>query len=545
MPQFMSTLGPLLPTSRDTPRLTRRQVSALSLGGLLAAVAPLRAAEPGAVVYGDYLPQNLDPHQVLGVLILYVSLNAYDTLFRYQGPTPEQVPWLAESYEVSPDGLLWTVRLRQNVRFHDGSELTSADVVYSFKRLLGIGKAPAGPLVAVLKPDNILAPDKRTVTFRLESPYEPFFSTLPLVAIVNASLVKQHEQGGDWAQGWLASNEAGSGAYSMVPDSYQPQERVQLERFPAHFAGWNNNPSPIPRLDLHAAKETSTRVMGILNGSIDVTDGNLPADQAERIAKSSIARLERNPTMRTFLIRMNNTKPPFDNLNARKCFAHAFNYPGFIDQIMKGQALRNGGPMPKGLWGNPPDLQTYDYDLDKARFYLKTALAEGAPMTRPIQFLGYAISEQSLQAGEVFQADLDSLGLNVRVVNSQWPAILASTAHAETAPDIWVHWVSTYFVDPENWVGQMYDSRFHGTWKASSYYKNPQVDAWLEQARTLVKKSDRAPLYEKAITQIVADCPDIWIYDSIELRGISKRIANFRFCPVGGGTEARTLQLAT
>lgn len=544
MTQLITGLWPSLQPSGEPPRLTRRHLSALSLGGLLGAVSPLRAAESGAVVYGDYLPQNLDPHQVLDVLILYVSLNAYDTLFRYQGPTPEQVPWLAESYDVSPDGLLWTVRLRQGVRFHDGSELTSADVVYSFQRLLGIGKAPAGPLVSVLKPDNILAPDKLTVTFKLESAYAPFFSTLPLVAIVNANLVKQHEQGGDWAQGWLASNEAGSGAYSLVPDSYLPQERVQLERFPAHFAGWSHNPSPIPRLDLHSAKETSTRVMGILNGSIDLSDGNLPAEQAERIAKSATARLERNPTMRTFIIRMNNTKPPFDNLNARKCFAHAFNSPGFIDQIMKGQALRNGGPMPKGLWGNPEKLATYEYDLDKARFYLKAALEEGAPMKRPIQFLGYAISEQSLQAGEVFQADLQSLGLNVRVVNAQWPAILASTAHPETAPDMWVHWVSTYFVDPENWVGQMYDSRFHGTWKAASYYKNTQVDAWLQQARTLVKQADRAPLYQKAITQIVADCPDIWIYDSIELRGVSKRINNFHFCPVGGGTEARTLQLS-
>ena len=63
---------------------------------------------------------------------------------------------------------------------------------------------------------------------------------------------------------------------------------------------------------------------------------------------------------------------------------------------------------------------------------------------------------------------------------------------------MWVHWVSTYFVDPENWVGQMYDSQFHGTWKASCWYKNAKVDALLRKARSTIGQEDRAPLYEEA-----------------------------------------------
>ena len=84
---------------------------------------------------------------------------------------------------------------------------------------------------------------------------------------------------------------------------------------------------------------------------------------------------------------------------------------------------------------------------------------------------------------------------------------------------MWVHWVSTYFVDPENWVGQMYDSQFHGTWKASAWYQNPKVDELLRKARGLVEQAERAPLYEEATRLIVADFPDIWIYNTIELAG--------------------------
>ena len=75
--------------------------------------------------------------------------------------------------------------------------------------------------------------------------------------------------------------------------------------------------------------------------------------------------------MRTFLIRMNNTKPPFNNINARKAFAHAFNYMGFINDILGGYATRDPYPMPDNLWGIPKDAKGYDYDLKKAKEYAR------------------------------------------------------------------------------------------------------------------------------------------------------------------------------
>ena len=89
----------------------------------------------------------------------------------------------------------------------------------------------------------------------------------------------------------------------------------------------------------------------------------------------------------------------------------------------------------------------------------------------------------------------------------------------------------------------MYDSQFHGTWKASAYYKNAEVDALLRKARALVKQEERAPLYEAATRQIMADCPDIWIYNSMQLQGLNKRVKGRRFCTVGQGLEVRTISL--
>ena len=95
----------------------------------------------------------------------------------------------------------------------------------------------------------------------------------------------------------------------------------------------------------------------MLNGSLDWTDTNLPADQVERINKSKIAYVQKDVVMRTFVIRMNNTKPPFNNINARKAFAHAFNYMGFINDILGGYATRDPIRMPEQSVGHPEGRQ--------------------------------------------------------------------------------------------------------------------------------------------------------------------------------------------
>jgi peptide/nickel transport system substrate-binding protein len=91
--------------------------------------------------------------------------------------------------------------------------------------------------------------------------------------------------------------------------------------------------------------------------------------------------------------------------------------------------------------------------------------------------------------------------------------------------------------EPENWIGEMYDSSNWGTWKASSWYKNPAVDALLDQARRLVDQEQRAKLYEEAYRLVVADAADIWIYNTLEHVPLAKVVQGFKFSPVGSGQE--------
>ena len=138
------------------------------------------------------------------------------------------------------------------VKFHDGSELAADDVVYSVQRLLGIGRAPAAPFLQILKPESVTAPDRYTVRFTLDRPYGPFFGMIPMVFIVNPRAVKPHEEAGDWGARWLASNEAGSGAYRLIPSSYLPLEHADVEKYDDHFYGWRENSQAIKKVEWRA-----------------------------------------------------------------------------------------------------------------------------------------------------------------------------------------------------------------------------------------------------------------------------------------------------
>ncbi|MBA8909944.1 ABC transporter substrate-binding protein [Aminobacter ciceronei] len=516
---------------------------ALALAIAVSSVQFANAEQKNEMVWGELLPETLDPHLASHSQMQFYMLNTYDGLYRYEGNPPQVVPWLATAHEVSQDGKTWTFKLRKDVQFHDGTVLDSSDVVYSFRRLLAMGRGPASAFSSYLKPENISAPDNETVRFVLNERYAPFLSALPLVSIVNEGLLSSHQVGNDWGAAWLSSNEAGSGAYALDTKTYRPLEAMDVHRFAEHFHGWSDNPRPIETVRVRPSKETSTSVLVLLKGAIDATDSFLPPDQVKRVEADEGLRVSKDESMRILVIRMNNKKPPFDNVNFRKCLSYAFNYDGYIAAILQGYAVRNPGPIPQNLWGAPKDLEGYTFDMSKAKEFCDRAKAEGAPIDRKLKLFAPSEHVQMAQTGQVLQAETRKLGLDIEIIPATFPSLAGSMGTPESTPDMWVHWVSTYFADPENWIGQMYDSRYHGTWKASSWYENAQVDEILGKARSALSQEDRRSLYEEASRIIVKDAADIWVYNTIQLRGINKRVNNFHFTPVGAGGELRWMSL--
>jgi peptide/nickel transport system substrate-binding protein len=518
---------------------TRRDTLKGALGaGALAALRPgdARAQAGGKFVYANNSPyDNLDPHTIFDTARAASRFNLYDGLYRWVDNPPKMIPWLAESHTVSDDGLTYTFRLRRNAKFHDGKPVTADDVVYSIERIIALKKGAASLYLDVIKPGSTTAVDPHTVAFRLSQPSAIFLTTVPDILVVNGALVKANEKNGDWGEAWLARNEAGSGSYALR--RHDPAVGWTGRRFADHFAGWTGQ--PFDEVEFRTVLETNTRVLGLMRGDYQGADGYLPYDQIQRLRGQAAVQVLEQESMRVFTLALNCTKAPMNDPNFRRAMAYAFDYGGFIDSIMKGSVSRNPGPIPNNLWGTPPGLEGYAYDPDRAKAELKKV---SGPL-RPISINALAGFSESEQAATLFQSTLRGVGIEATVEISPWSVVSERMRRsAQTQPDVVPLWKSTYYVDPNNWVGELFGTRYHGT-RTFSWYSNPEFDRRLDRALVSNDPAERKRLYEE-MTQIVSDeAAGIFVYNTRWYGPYSSKVEGIRFSPVSNGQDIRWASL--
>jgi ABC-type transport system substrate-binding protein len=505
----------------------------LMAGSVLIQPSVSLAAKMDAFVFASMSNYDtMDPHVVFDVSRVAYQLNLYDTLYRWEDNPPKLIPWIAESYTVSPDGYKWTFKLRKGVKFHDGTEVTADDVQYSINRILALKKGPASLLATLVSPEKTKVLDRYTVEFNLDKNYVIFLSTVPLIQIVNKRLVQSHEVNNDWGNKWLNDHDAGSGSYTL--EQYDPAVGFVAKRFVDHFLGWKGK--PIDWIDFRYVAEVSSRLLGLIKGDILGAESLFPADQLKQLREAKNVQVIDQESMRVQVLHMHNQRPPFNDIHVRKAISYAFDYKGFIHDILKDTVVRNPGPIPNNMWGAPKDLKGYYYDLAKAKEELAKASVK---VDRPLN-IHYPTDNALLeQAAVLLQDGMNKIGLQTKMVPESWPVITGKASKPETSPDIWSVFVSTYYADPNNWIGEMYNSANWGSWKASSWYKNEKVDKLLAAAMTNPKQSERQQAYETASRIIVEDAPTIWTFNTMWTGPFSKRVGGVRFCPIGNGQEVR------
>ena len=202
---------------------------------------------------------------------------------------------------------------------------------------------------------------------------------------------------------------------------------------------------------------------------------------------------------------------------------------------------RNPAPVPNNLWGYPEDVEGYTYDLEKA----KAALEEsGVTIDRPLEIHTLVGLTQTEQAATLLQDGLRRLGIETTIVPETWGTLSGKAQQQETTPDIWTNWISTFYSDPHNWVGEMYDSENWGTWKTGSWYKNPEVDALIHEAYVSTDQSVRERNYAEAARIVVDEAASVFIYNTKWFGPFNKDVRGLRFCPVGNGQDFRWVYFA-
>jgi ABC-type transport system substrate-binding protein len=483
---------------------------------------------------------SLDPHTIQDAARLAVKVNTYDPLYRWVGNPPHAIPWLASGYTVSPDGLVYTVTLVKSAKFHDGTEVTADDVVYSMDRMLTLKQGSARFFLPIIDTGGSKAIDPHTVQFTLKRPAAPFAGLFSEIYIVNKAMVQAHEKvadsKSDWGAEWLSGHTAGSGPFHIT--EYDPATGWYAERFRDHFAGWPDK--AVDGIRFRTIREINSQTLALTRGDIDLWMGTISPDQFERLRKVPSLVTMQEPHQRLFMINFNNLKPPYDNIHVRRAFSYAFDYNGFIHGILNDKVLRDPLPMPSSVPGFNKDVKGFTYDVDKAKAEL--ALAD-VKLDRPLNIYamtGFAMAEQ---AAQVLQAGLRKLGVQANVVAETWPTLADKCRNPDSAPEMMPIWASANYADPHTWAGEMYDSTRWGSYATCSYYKNPKVDAMLSKAFVSQDKDERAKLYSDVNALIAEDAPSIFISEEIWINVRNRRLQGYEFTPVGNGNFLKSVWL--
>jgi peptide/nickel transport system substrate-binding protein len=510
----------------------RRHILGGVLAAALASVSGLALAQ-GKYVHANNSPyDNLDPHAVYDVGRAASRINMYDGLYRWVDNPPKMIPWLAESHTVSADGLTYTIKLRPGVKFHDGSELTSEDVVYTMERMLAMKKGPAGLFLGLVAPGATTAPDKHTVVIKLSEPSAIFAAIMPEIQVVNTKMVKANIKDGDHGEGWLSKNSAGSG--SFVLRRYDPARGFIAARFREHFHGWEAGKKWFDEIEFLSVLDTNTRVLGMIRGDYHGTDGYLPYDQIERLRKSENIQILEAESMRVMYFAFNTQRPPMDNVHFRRALAYAFDYDGFIKDILKGSVVRNRSSNPNNLWGTPADIKGYDYDLEKAKEELKKA---NVPL-RTLTINPLAGFPETEQVAVLFANSLRKIGIDTKVEASPWSVVSDRFRSKDQMHDMVPLWKSTYYADPNNWVGELFTTRHHGG-RSTTWFSNPELDRLTGAALRTTDQAERTKLYDQAIRLVDEQAPGIFVYNTKWYGPYSTKVDGIRFSPVGSGQEMR------
>ena len=526
------------PRTFSVPGLRRRNL--LTLGGataLASGVPTTSWAESGKrfVTANNSPYDTLDPHVVFDIGRIATRLNMYDCLVRWVDNPAKLSLWLADKIDIAPDGITYTIVMKPNAKFHDGSTVTADDVVFSMERILAMKQGAYGLFKGVIDPGNTTALDAHTVQFTLTKPFAVFTAILSELWVINSKMLRANEKSADMGATWLARNEAGSGGYRLR--RYDPAIGFQADRFDQHFTSFGK--SNIAQMEFRVVLETASRALGLEKGEFNTTDGYLPQDQIKRLRGVDSVQILEAESLRTMYFIFHNQRAPLTDVNLRKALCYAFDYDGFINNILGGSVARNAGIIPNTLWGAPKDLQGYTYDLDKAKQHL--ALVK-MPM-RPLEIGVLAGFDQSESAAQLLQAGCAKIGIEVKLNSEPWPVISGKFADKDRMHDIVPLWRSAYFADPHNWMGAIYNSRNIGAGN-SSFYKNDRFDELTDKALVVTSIEERRPLYEEASRILVEDAAGLFVYNTKWFGPFTKNVHDVRFCPIGDAQDVRWMSMS-
>jgi peptide/nickel transport system substrate-binding protein len=399
---------------------------------------------------------------------------------------------------MSADGLACTFKLRQGVKFHDGSELQAEDVQYTVDRMLALKKGTYGTLSAVSGAEVV---DDYTVVLKLKSPFSGLLDALVRLYILNADVVKENEQDGDWGEAWLVDHDAGSGPYVLV--SWEREQQYVAEKFPDYFKGWEGKHAD--RVVFRIFKDQATRRLAVEEGDADWTL-IFDTDIWETLKDVPGMKLYSDPTLNQLYVAFNQNNEYLKDVRIRRALSLVYDRKGHVETVRSGHAEIARGPLPPDIPCFDDSIPPAEYNIDKAKELMAEAGYPDGGFELSMAYQGTLPEEVSTM--ELMQAGAAEIGITIKPMAMEWSAKTDLFSAPETAPDMGTIWIYPGAPLADQFLFLLGHSSQSGAGGINfAYHSNPRFDELLEAGQKELDPDKRCEIYREAQQLWLEDVP--------------------------------------
>ena len=470
-------------------------------------------------------PTNLDPRVGIDAQSERIDNLIFDDLLS-RGDDLNVAPGLAERWEI-PDPHTYIFHLHRGAKFHDGRELTSRDVKWTFDSLLQ-GKIRSTKAAVYRFVDHIETPDDFTVVFRMKEQD----ATLLWNVSDGAMGIVPYGSGDE-----MTRSPVGSGPFKFV--SAETDREVILERNDDY---WGEK-AKLARVRFAIVPDATTEALELRKGSGDIAINSLTPDTVFTLAKEPNLAVERGAGTRLAYLGFNLRDSILKNVRVRQAIAYALDRRPMIEYLWRGQAQPARSVLPAQSWAYDGDVPPYDHDVDKANQLLDAA---GYPAINGVRFhiaMKTSTDENTRLMVAVMQQQLREAGIVLDIRSFEFATFFADVQHGAFQM-YGLRWIGGN-EDPDIFEYAFHSSKFPPNGANRSYYSNPRVDELIDKARREVDPKVRKPLYAEVQSIVAADVPyiNLWYLDNVLVH--TNRVRNLELNPAGNFDFLRTAELVT
>jgi peptide/nickel transport system substrate-binding protein len=450
--------------------------------------SPAPAQLQRVVISTDRDITNVDPAAISTPADYTVAYLVYSSLVRVKPGTRELEPDLAEKWDVSSDGLVYTFRLRRGVKWQNNlGEVTADDVLAHFQR---VASKESGSLFFVdLEPvSKMEAPDKYTVRFTMRQPYPAFMTAV--IAYRPGLIVPKRAIESNAAS--IKTNPVGSGPYVFA--NWRQGAEIVLRANRDYYGG----APAVAEIVMKIVREDETALLALQRGEIDARYIQVPEVQRQAQGAKELKVLT-SPMPRTYYIALNTTRAPLSDVRVRRALWYGLNRKSIVERVFNSKGTVADTVLPPVVEGHL-SRRVYSYDPSKAKQLLKEAgVQEGGDRTLSIMTTGL---RDLSDIAAVAQDNWRALGVNVRVEVVDTPVLLQ---RARTGNFDMMSWAQLR-TEPEQFLVSFFHS---ANINSTNYSRYDKIDRILDGFRTSSDRKERLRLIGEAQVQLIQDAPHI------------------------------------